>query len=138
MLDGESRWPWTVRMVAVPTPPLVPSACHPDQQVRESNQDLLLANSRLSRCLLSLNARSAHLVDLMLGWCWGRCRTFLEYGDVSPPAALWRIERVTGFEAHCQLGPEFISCVVVAEPRHLPTRVGSAKVPRSGARRSPP
>ena len=31
-------------------PPLVTSACHPDQQVTGSNQDLLLANSRLNRC----------------------------------------------------------------------------------------
>jgi hypothetical protein len=97
----------------------------------------MFANSRLSRRLSSPNARSAHLVDLMPGWCWGRCRSLLEYGDVSPPAALWRIERVTGFETHCQL-EEFTSCVVFAEPRHLPTRVGSAKVPRAGARRSPP
>jgi len=33
---------------------------------------------------VSLNARPARLVGLMLGWCWGRCRTFLEYGLFVP------------------------------------------------------
>ena len=60
--------------------------------------NLLLANSRLGRRLVSLNARPAHLVRLMLGCRWGRCRTFLEYGPLAPIAAPWRLERVTGVE----------------------------------------
>ena len=71
---------------------------------REWNQDLLLANSRLSRRPVSLNARSAHLVGLMLGWCRGRCRTFLEYGPLALLQRLSRVERMTGSNPHCQLG----------------------------------
>jgi hypothetical protein len=41
----------------------------------------MLANSRLSRRLLSLNRWAAQLVGLMVAWCWDRCRTFLEYGS---------------------------------------------------------
>jgi len=33
---------------------------------------------------MSLNAFVAHAVRFMLGWCWGRCRTFLEYGRLRP------------------------------------------------------
>jgi hypothetical protein len=47
----------------------------------------MFANSRLTRRMVSLNARPAHLVGPMLGWCWGRCRTFLEYGPLAPIAA---------------------------------------------------
>jgi hypothetical protein len=53
-------------------------------QVGEWNQDLLLANSRLDQRLLPLSAYAAQLVGLMLVWCWGRCRTFLEYGPLCP------------------------------------------------------
>ena len=41
----------------------------------------LLANSRLSRRLLSLGPQSTQLVVLVIGWCRVRCRTFLEYGS---------------------------------------------------------
>jgi len=41
--------------------------------------DLPLANSRLTRCLLSLNTCAAQLTGLVFGWCCDRCRTFLEY-----------------------------------------------------------
>jgi len=43
---------------------------------------------------VSLNARSAHLVGLMLGWCRGRCRTFLEYGPLALLQRLSRVERM--------------------------------------------
>lgn len=42
----------------------------------------LFANSRRRRRLLSLNTCAAQLVGLVLGWCWGHCRTFVEYGPV--------------------------------------------------------
>lgn len=42
----------------------------------------LLANSQLHRCLVSLNTCAAQLVGLVHGWCWDRCRTFLEYGPL--------------------------------------------------------
>jgi hypothetical protein len=78
--------------------------------------DLLLANSRLSRRLLSLNARSAHLVGLILGWCWGRCRTFLEYGPLLLQRS-GRIERVAGAEPALsawelleRMGMRFVPC----------------------------
>ena len=62
-----------VRMVAAPAPSLRPQRLSSAPASHgESNQDLLLANSGLSRRLASLNARSAYLVGLMLGWCWGR------------------------------------------------------------------
>ena len=55
-----------VRMVAA-RPPLVPSACHLDQRVTwESNEDLLLANSRLSRRLLSLSPHAPQLAVLVI------------------------------------------------------------------------
>ena len=47
----------------------------------QSNDDLLLANSRLSRCVLyPLSLSATRLVVLVVGWGWARCRTFLEYG----------------------------------------------------------
>jgi len=46
--------------------------------------DLLLANSRLSRRLLSLNTCAAQLVGLVLGRLWDRCRDFLEYEPLAP------------------------------------------------------
>jgi hypothetical protein len=39
----------------------------------------LFANSGLPRRLMSWNTCATHLVGLGLGWCRGRCRTFLEY-----------------------------------------------------------
>lgn len=53
-----------------------------------------------------LIACAAQLVGSMLGWCWGRRRTFLENGPVAPycgaPGAIWR---ATGVEpALCSHG----------------------------------
>ena len=53
-------------------------------------QDLLPANSRLSRRLPSLNTCAAQLVGLVLGWCWDRCRTFLEYEPLAQSAGATR------------------------------------------------
>jgi|SRR5665647_503088 len=53
-----------------------------------TSRDLLLANSRLSWRLPSVSSCAAQLVGLVLGWCRGRCRTFLEYGPLAPIAAL--------------------------------------------------
>lgn len=43
----------------------------------------LFANSRLTRRLRSLSTCAAQQVGLTLRWCWGRCRTFLEFGAAS-------------------------------------------------------
>jgi hypothetical protein len=61
-------------------PPPRPSACHPEPASHgESNQGLLLANSRLSRRLMSVSLHATHQAVPMLGRCRDRCRTFLEY-----------------------------------------------------------
>lgn len=59
--------------------PLVPAVVIRTRESVESNQELLLANWRLSRRLLSLSPDATQLVVVMLGWCCGPCRTFLEY-----------------------------------------------------------
>ena len=56
-----------------------------------------LQKSRPGRHLLSLNACVAHLVGLVHDWCWGRCRTFLEYGPLAPSM----VTRVADGPEHC-------------------------------------
>jgi len=55
--------------------------------------DLLLANSRLRRCLALLSSVATQLVGLVVGWWCGRCRTFLEYGQSSSLVS-WEMETV--------------------------------------------
>ena len=49
---------------------------------RLCSPSVLLANSRLSRRLLSLNPHATQLVVLVIRWCRVRCRTFLEYSPM--------------------------------------------------------
>ena len=46
--------------------------------------DLLLANSRRNRRYVSLGICPPLVMGRRLGWRWGRCRTFLEYGPPPP------------------------------------------------------
>ena len=43
-------------------------------------EDLVLANWRLDRRLVSLSLIATDRVVLVAGWCRVRCRTYLEYG----------------------------------------------------------
>jgi len=50
----------------------------------------MLANSRLSRRLLSLSPHATQLAVLVIGWCRVRCRTFLEYEALAQTAGAAR------------------------------------------------
>ena len=80
-----------VRMVAARTPsPSSPALVIRTSRSRGSSQDLLLANSRLSRRLLSLSPHATQLAVLAICWCRVRCRTFLEYEALAQTAGAAR------------------------------------------------